>query len=201
MNGHEAARWLDLLDQAGLALGDVARPGPWMKRGACYGRVPRSVFFPTRGQDTEPAKRVCRACPVADDCREYAITAGQMLKGIWGGTSERERRQIRNARATAGTAPEPEPEPVDEETPARPRAAPRGSLNRVLAELAASPGRQAEVARFASTESAGAMASLLRTGQRPHPPGTWVFEARRSEDGKGSVLYARLLPDDNHAVA
>ncbi|MGH9153264.1 MAG: WhiB family transcriptional regulator, partial [Acidimicrobiales bacterium] len=68
---------------------EVAFPGPWRQRGAC-GVVPTQVFFPGRGQSVEPAKAVCRACPVITECREYALGISD-LKGIWGGLAEEER--------------------------------------------------------------------------------------------------------------
>jgi len=40
------------------------------------------------------AKRVCEECAVKQDCLEFALETNQDC-GIWGGTSEDERRQIR----------------------------------------------------------------------------------------------------------
>jgi len=68
----------------------------WMERAACRG-LPTDLFFPERGADTRAAKAVCAACPVSDDCYEYAF-ASHERHGIWGGTSERERRRIRRQR-------------------------------------------------------------------------------------------------------
>ena len=42
----------------------------------------------------ENAKAVCRQCEAQTDCLEFAIATNQD-SGIWGGTSEEERRQIR----------------------------------------------------------------------------------------------------------
>lgn len=68
----------------------------WKDRAACTG-VSDRLFFPT--SDTpqrlvEKAKAVCGTCPVADDCLEYAFETNQ-VSGIWGGTSEDERRSLR----------------------------------------------------------------------------------------------------------
>jgi WhiB family redox-sensing transcriptional regulator len=53
------------------------------------------------------AKAVCAACPVRIDCLGYALETGQDA-GVWGGTSEKERREIRSGGAAAGTmAPHP----------------------------------------------------------------------------------------------
>ncbi|MFD9668910.1 WhiB family transcriptional regulator [Rhodococcus sp. NPDC059968] len=38
------------------------------------------------------AKRICSQCPVVDQCRTYALSAGERY-GVWGGTSEDDRRQ------------------------------------------------------------------------------------------------------------
>jgi WhiB family redox-sensing transcriptional regulator len=70
----------------------VDRP-EWMASGACRG-ADAGRFFPGRGQDVRPAKALCARCPVRADCLEYAL-ADTGLQGIWGGTSARERRQIR----------------------------------------------------------------------------------------------------------
>jgi WhiB family transcriptional regulator, redox-sensing transcriptional regulator len=45
----------------------------------------------------EAAKARCRPCPVRAACRDYAVRHGQ--QGIWGGTSEEDRREIRRRRA------------------------------------------------------------------------------------------------------
>ena len=54
--------------------------------------VDASVFYPrqrTRGA-IDYAKRFCDRCPITNDCRAYASTHD--LEGIWGGTTEAERR-------------------------------------------------------------------------------------------------------------
>lgn len=75
---------------------DVDMDTSWTVQSACYGTDP-ALFFPERGEPTEPAKRVCRTCPVQAECLEYALATGEKL-GIWGGKSERERRAIRRQR-------------------------------------------------------------------------------------------------------
>lgn len=54
------------------------------------------IFFPGRGDLTAPAKRICEVCPVSAECLEWAMTVPEK-HGIWGGKSERERRQLRRA--------------------------------------------------------------------------------------------------------
>lgn len=64
----------------------------WMARGRCRD-IPPSEFFPSDGVGVEVAKRICAECPVKSPCLEYAL-ANRIDHGVWGGTSERERRRI-----------------------------------------------------------------------------------------------------------
>ncbi len=63
----------------------------------CRG-VGNDLFFPSRGESTKEAIAVCETCPIKVDCLEYALDAHE-LHGIWGGTSERQRRRLRRGRA------------------------------------------------------------------------------------------------------
>jgi len=74
----------------------------WMARGRCT-NVPPEVFFPSDGVGVEIARRICADCPVKEPCLEYAL-AERIDHGVWGGTSERERRRILKARRGAVTA-------------------------------------------------------------------------------------------------
>lgn len=76
-------------------LADWGRPD-WMDRGACVG-MNADLFFPPRGvhtADMAEAKAVCAGCPVEQTCRDYALRH-HIKYGLWGGTTERERRAIR----------------------------------------------------------------------------------------------------------
>lgn len=68
----------------------------WMARAICPGLT--SLFFPEQGEtnSAEMAKQVCARCPVSRECLEYAIV--NEVFGVWGGTTERERRRIRKRR-------------------------------------------------------------------------------------------------------
>lgn len=84
------------------------RYNDWMDEGACVGEDP-DLFFPVRGEGNQHAtgaKAICNGwddgsvspCPVRETCLEYALVHVEKF-GIWGGTSERERRKIRVRRA------------------------------------------------------------------------------------------------------
>jgi len=67
----------------------------WQTDALCAQTDPEA-FFPEKGGSTRDAKRVCSACPVRDECLDYAMAHDEKF-GIWGGLSERERRRLRRA--------------------------------------------------------------------------------------------------------
>lgn len=74
----------------------------WRRHAACRDTDP-DLFFPvgTTGpaiEQIENAKAVCGECDAKADCLEYALATNQD-SGIWGGTSEEERRQLRKQHA------------------------------------------------------------------------------------------------------
>ena len=68
----------------------------WMLQGNCRNHPP-TAFFPSDGVGVERAKKLCVDCPVASKCLEYALV-NRIDHGVWGGTSERERRRILKSR-------------------------------------------------------------------------------------------------------
>jgi WhiB family redox-sensing transcriptional regulator len=75
----------------------------WRKEAACRASSP-DLFFPvgTVGAaltEIETAKRVCADCVVREECLEYAMHTNQEF-GVWGGTSEEERRRLRQTNRT-----------------------------------------------------------------------------------------------------
>jgi len=77
----------------------------WRTDAICRDTDP-DLFFPvgTTGYavlQIDRAKQVCGECPVSAECLQYALDTNQD-SGIWGGTSEEERRAIR--RRLAGRA-------------------------------------------------------------------------------------------------
>lgn len=72
---------------------------PWMEDAICAQTDPEA-FFPQRGGSSRQAKAVCLACEVRLDCLAYALDRGEQF-GIWGGLSEKERRQLETRRRPA----------------------------------------------------------------------------------------------------
>lgn len=68
----------------------------WMATGNCNNHPP-AVFFPSDGVGVEIAKEICSSCPVKEPCLEYALS-NRVDHGVWGATSERQRRRILKAR-------------------------------------------------------------------------------------------------------
>jgi WhiB family transcriptional regulator, redox-sensing transcriptional regulator len=75
----------------------AAAMNSWWERAACQ-RADPELFFPISGAgtgttDVARAKAICACCAVRPNCLEYALGSGQ-VHGIWGGTSEEERRSL-----------------------------------------------------------------------------------------------------------
>ncbi len=77
------AMWSDLLQ---------ADERPWAAYGACRTADP-DLFFPATEMEAAHALRICATCPVQEECLDYALMARERY-GIWGGTTERERRRL-----------------------------------------------------------------------------------------------------------
>ncbi|MEU7990830.1 WhiB family transcriptional regulator [Streptosporangium canum] len=65
----------------------------WQDFARC-GEVDPEVFFPEKGGSVRAAKQVYRSCEVRAECLAYALDNHEDF-GVWGGTSERERRRLR----------------------------------------------------------------------------------------------------------
>jgi WhiB family redox-sensing transcriptional regulator len=68
----------------------------WMGDAACAGE-PLRYWFPERGEFNTRAMVICVGCPVRVECLTYALTHGhgpEAVIGVWGGTSQGERRRI-----------------------------------------------------------------------------------------------------------
>ena len=82
----------------------------WMSFGLCLGAT--DLFFAERGESMAEAKKVCSQCPVKAECLQYAMDLN-IKHGVWGGVSERQRRQKR--RLTRGVEPQEGRRPVLQE--------------------------------------------------------------------------------------
>jgi WhiB family redox-sensing transcriptional regulator len=78
----------------------------WMEEGSCvYANT--ELFFPVGSsmkaiKQSNEAKAICNECPVKVACLEYAISSNQD-SGVWGGTTEEERKSIRREYRRTGT--------------------------------------------------------------------------------------------------
>lgn len=77
----------------------------WMREAACADKpvewwfpLPKKVprEYEEQTYSPEKARSICRGCPVQQDCLEYALNRND--SGVWGGYTQRERREIRKKR-------------------------------------------------------------------------------------------------------
>jgi WhiB family redox-sensing transcriptional regulator len=80
-------------------LGEPYRPADhgWRTRAACRGHDVNG-FIVKAGAPTRPARRICMACPVREPCLRFALLHEETV-GVWGGTTEGDRRAMRRASA------------------------------------------------------------------------------------------------------
>ena len=76
----------------------------WEELAACRGMDPE-LFHPKRGESNASAKAVCRGCAVRLECLTRSLEECERL-GVWGGTSERDRRSLRRWLGVPGYSPE-----------------------------------------------------------------------------------------------
>jgi len=96
----EMIQWLMVQDAEDVSTVDelFGRPA-WQQYGACRGQDVEA-FIPNRGGSFKPARELCGNCPVRPECFAYAM-ADDELVGMWGGTTERERHEMRQGRGVA----------------------------------------------------------------------------------------------------
>jgi WhiB family transcriptional regulator, redox-sensing transcriptional regulator len=68
----------------------------WQEQAACRGRAPAD-FVRGPKADYGDTRDLCELCPVRRDCLETAL-ADDSLSGLWGGTTDIERKMIRGRR-------------------------------------------------------------------------------------------------------
>lgn len=80
----------------------IANAEPWMEDARCREAL-GDFWFPDKGQGdvrtTRMAKAICRDCPVAAACLDYAMRTGEKEWGIYAGTTPMERRRLRRGAA------------------------------------------------------------------------------------------------------
>lgn len=71
----------------------------WREAALCAQGDP-DEFFPGRGASVKQLKEQCGRCKVRDECLEtaLAVDSDKDDHGVWGGTTERERRKMRKDR-------------------------------------------------------------------------------------------------------
>lgn len=68
---------------------------PGIDQGRCQ-TVPHINFFPGSGESPEPARNVCRVCPVRQQCLDAALAIPvHDDHGVLGATTPKERRKMR----------------------------------------------------------------------------------------------------------
>lgn len=86
---------------------DQAPAYPEMDGTQACATEPTEVFFPHESEDPTPAKAICQVCAFRRPCLAFALT--RQVQGVWGGTTEAERRSLRR-RHGIGTVQFPGPE-------------------------------------------------------------------------------------------
>lgn len=79
-------------------LAGIVNVEDWVAHAQCSSTDPEA-FFPNQGESSRVAKQVCYGCPVRAQCLRYAIENGERF-GVWGGYTERERRQFKPGKQT-----------------------------------------------------------------------------------------------------
>lgn len=72
------------------------RDWPWEADGLCR-EVDPELFFPQEGSNPRVAKTICARCSVESECLDFAMLWD--VVGVWGGTTEKERRALRGGAA------------------------------------------------------------------------------------------------------
>lgn len=100
----------------------------WWSQAACQSADPE-LFFPisaldATARDVVRAKAICARCGVRPQCLAHAMESGP-LQGIWGGTTEAERRRLRGRATRAKRRMAAQAAAAPAAAPRRTTAAPR----------------------------------------------------------------------------
>lgn len=69
-------------------------PLKWMDDALCR-EVGQELFFPEHASEISEPKQTCSLCTVRSECLDYALSLPFVVEGVWGGTTERQRRKLR----------------------------------------------------------------------------------------------------------
>lgn len=83
----------------------IPLPGKWVQQALCAETDPEEFFPEKNVGNTRMARAVCARCPVTAECLEDALARNERF-GVWGGLSERERREVARQRRTAAQTAE-----------------------------------------------------------------------------------------------
>jgi WhiB family redox-sensing transcriptional regulator len=78
---------------------EPVKPKDWRDDALCTAVDKNDIdaFYPSNRQEAEFAKSVCALCPVRDECLQAGLDGNEW--GIWGGTTETERRELQQERS------------------------------------------------------------------------------------------------------
>ena len=79
---------------------EIVGPSDWMRNAACAG-ADTDVFFDQSLIRQRYFLFYCEACPVADDCLDYA-TRNKETHGVWGGLTPEQRSHMHLRKPTTG---------------------------------------------------------------------------------------------------
>jgi WhiB family redox-sensing transcriptional regulator len=75
----------------------------WKLDAACRDKNPDLFFTDDNLIAAAPALAVCGHCPVKDDCLQDALDQDRNPEGVWGGTTKRQRKRIREGKSPRPT--------------------------------------------------------------------------------------------------
>lgn len=158
----------------------VERPaGSWVDEGACVGS-PGDLWYEDHSRRTAQAVEICKECPVADLCLQWALDTGEGW-GVWGGKTAKERDLIRRREGYA-TKRQESPVRVLSPTVAA-KAADRSAKQRTLKEA------RAAVQGFMQDEADEVADRFRRHRER----------GRKSTRPNGEVVYSNPPPSNTVA--
>lgn len=72
----------------------IRRDESWRALALCQ-EVDPVLFFPEKGEKSVEALRICGRCDAREACLSYAMSIDGSIIGVWGGTTETQRKAMR----------------------------------------------------------------------------------------------------------